>query len=259
MLQKQLVRLGILHVQISCGNMHYNHKILSQAMAIAAGYGCDAVVTGELIECGALFWRKVELQSVPAKMYPYFNHLQETAYKYKMHILIGRAERDWETGKLYSNYTHINEKGEAAAECRKQIIECPEESKYLSQDRNLIWTQIGGVKAALFIGYNEQIKKLMLYCKEQGIDLMICAVSPVYHGNLRKEVSSMGINIQPVIFCSYNMNSDEIDCIGESIYLGTGKGSVLRIQGSHVMVVDYDKKSKSFQLVKIVDVDEILQ
>lgn len=256
---QQLVRLGILHVQISKGNMHYNHRILGQAIAIAAGYDCEAVLTGELIECGSQFWRKINLKSVPGKIYPYFNYLQEIAYKYKMDILMGRAERDSETGKLYSSYTHINQIGEIAAKCRKQVMENVEESKYLSKGEQLVYTKICGLNAVLFIGYNEKIGKLMKYAKDQKADIVVCAVSPMYHGYLRDEVSSIYTDIQPVIFSSYNMLDDEDYFTGESIYFGGGKGSILRLSGSHVIVVDYDKQSKCFQLVRCVNINEMLQ
>lgn len=258
MTQKQKLRMALLHVHIVQGNMYHNHKILSEAMAIAAGYGCQLVLTGELVECGPYFWRNIRLKTIPSKTYPYLESLKEVAYKYRMHIILGRAEKDAESGTLLSTYTHISKLGNINAHYRKQMIESEEEHQYVALGRQLVSTEIEHLKIGLMIGYNQRIEELMMYYKRQDIDLICCAVTPIYHEALSREVENLERFIQPIIFCNYDLEMTEVQYTSESVCLGNGRGMVFRPECSAVIVLDFDRINKSFEMVKCINVHQLL-
>lgn len=65
------LRIAILHLQIKLGNTCYNRKLIALALSIAAGYGAELVVMGELIESGEAFWRNIYLNTIPGEDYPF--------------------------------------------------------------------------------------------------------------------------------------------------------------------------------------------
>lgn len=253
------IRMALLHVEVKQGDMRYTHKVLRQAIAIAAGYGCQLVISGELVECGSDFWRHIYLESVPCQSYPYLEHLKEIAYKYNMHILLGRAERGQVADVLYSTYTHINNGGKLQRYYRKQIMEGFEEASYLTRGDRLICTEIEGLRTGLMIGYNGQAIERMKDYAKQNVDLIVCAVTPTYHPKLFEEIRNTNEYICPTIFCSYDLIGEDTYYKGESICLMAHNSLYFKLGYSAVIVLEYDSYNSYFRIVRSIDINQFMQ
>lgn len=251
------LRIAILHLQIKLGNTCYNRKLIALALSIAAGYGAELVVMGELIESGEAFWRNIYLNTIPGEDYPFLETLKEMAYKYKMNILFGRAYRNIATGQVFSQYTHINDEGEVQAIYNKQVAENTEEANYLTQGNELVVTKIDGLEVGLLLGYNETVQTIINRYEEANVDLIIGGVAPLQNSCIENEINTRDVEV-PLILSNYNV------IIGRNLYQGKTlaitSDTMLKFSPicSEVIILDYLCDCESFEVVNRINVNQVL-
>ncbi|MBE6022114.1 MAG: hypothetical protein E7231_02620 [Cellulosilyticum sp.] len=252
------LRIAILHLQVKLGQTCYNRQLLLSAIAIAAGYGAELVVTGELIESGEDFWRTIYLNSIPGENYPFLETLKETARKYQINILFGRAYRQSDTGRIFSIYTHINEEGEVQAIYKKQVAETTEEGNVLTQGTELVVTNIDGLDVGLILGYNEDVQSIIDRYEEERVDLIIGGITPFRHpcNSLTFDTSEIEV---PLILSNYNILRGRGIVQGESLALS--ENQMLRFCPicSEVIILDYFCDCEYFEVVNRVNVNQVLE
>ena len=251
------LRIAILHLQIKAGNTCCNRKLLSLAISIAAGYGANLVVTGELIESGEMFWRNIYLNSIPGENYPFLETLKEIAYKYKMNILFGRAYRDTDTGQVFSTYVQINDEGEVQATYKKQVAETTEEGNILTQGNELAVTNIDGLEVGLLLGYNETVQTIINRYEEENVDLIIGGLAPLNHLCSQTQIDTSELEV-PLLLSNYNLIMGKKLYQGESLALTEEESLRFCPICSEVIILDYLCDCESFEVVNRVNVNQVL-
>lgn len=251
------LRIAILHIQIKSGDTACNRKLLDVAISIAAGYGVQLVVTGEVIESGEAFWRNIYLASIPGATYPYLVSLEEIASKYKMNILFGRAYRNTDTGQIFSTYTHINDEGQVQAVYRKQVTESPEEANYLTVGKELVVTNIAGLDVGLVLGYNEAVQTIINRYEEEDVDLIIGGIAPLRHPCCATNINTADVDV-PLILANYNLVRNRRVIQGESLAITSDNVLKFCPICSEVIILDYWVDCEKIEVVNRVNVNQVL-
>lgn len=251
------LRIAILHLQIQWGNTCLNRKLLACALSIAAGYGANLVVTGELIESGEDFWKRIYLNSIPGNDYPFLSQLEEMARQYELNILFGRAYRMQRTGQIFSTYTHINDEGQIQAVYEKQVAESEEEAQLLTQGDELVITDIACLKVGLLLGYNEATQEIIEEYDQEGVDLIIGGLTPLRHPCGSTQVNTRNIEI-PILLSNYNLIKRGKLYQGESLAIATEGYIRFCPICSEVIILDYLVDCESFEVVNRINVNQTL-
>ena len=250
------LRIALLHLQIKLGDTVCNRQLLNLAIAIAAGYGAQLAVTGELIESGEAFWQTIYCQSIPGSDYPYLESLKEAAYKYRMNLLFGRAYRNVDTGQLYSIYTHINDEGQIQAIYEKQVSETLEEASHLTRGTDLVVTDIEGLEVGLVLGYNSEVQDIINRYVEERVDLIIDGLAPLRHP-CSETTQIMPVEV-PLLVSNYNLIRNR------KLYQGQGfaitEQSTLKFCPvcSEVIILDFWPGCEKFEVVNRVNVNQVV-
>ena len=250
------LRIAILHLQIRLGQTCYNRELIRNALAIAAGYGADLIVTGELIESGEDFWKYIYLNSIPGDDYPFLETLKEAAYKYKVNILFGRAYRNIETGRIFSTYTHINDEGRIQATYNKQVAETSEEAEILTQGNELAVTNIDGLEVGLVLGYNEEVESIINRYEREKVDLIIGGITPLRHPCQDAQINTSELEV-PLLLSNYNIVQGNKICQGESLALTEDETLRFCPICSEVIILDYWCDCEVFEVVNRINMNQI--
>ncbi len=251
------LRIALLHLQIKQGNTCWNRQLIKLAISIAAGYGANLVVTGELIESGEEFWRNIYLNSIPGDNYPFLEELKEMASKYKLNIIFGRAYRNPETNNIFSIYTHINDEGQVQAIYQKQVAETNLEGQVLTQGEQLVVTRIDCLNIGLLLGYNETVQTIINRYEEEQVDLIIGGLAPLRHPCNTQNINTDDIDV-PLLLSNYNVVIEGKLYRGESIAIGEENSLKFCPICSEVIILDYLLKCEEFEVINRVNINQVV-
>ena len=106
-----VVRIGLFHMKPKLGELQHNTEAIQHAIELAASHGVDWLVTPELAISGYRFAREIGTDWIEADDI-YVAQLQHTVKDHALHVFIGHATRDHNSGALNNSLLHIDRKGD---------------------------------------------------------------------------------------------------------------------------------------------------
>jgi predicted amidohydrolase len=114
-----ILRVALLHLELSGGPESDNLMAIESAIRIAAVHGVNWVVTPETAVQGYFFAGKVGTRNIPVQPSANLQGLIQLANKEKLTVFLGCAEQDAMTEKYYNSCLVIGPEGEIVGRHRK--------------------------------------------------------------------------------------------------------------------------------------------
>ena len=113
------LRIGLLHLAPELGALDENRALIESATRLAAGFGADWIVSGELVVPGYRFAPLLETEWIDEQPDVWLRRLAEVSAEFGVVSFVSHPERDRGSGRLFNSLLVIGRDGRLLGRQRK--------------------------------------------------------------------------------------------------------------------------------------------
>lgn len=232
--------LGLAHLAPRTGDLAGNRALIDAATRVAAGAGCDWVVSGELVEPGYNFVPALGTDWIERRPDAWFADHARLAGALGVASFVDVPDRDAE-GVLRSSLVAVDRDGTIAGRHHK-IAVIPGAESWATAGTSAEPVTVDGLRVGLLVCADAHPPGIADRLAEQGVDLFVSAAAwtPGYHGP-DGEWESISIRTgRPVVVVNRGGVDGQRDFAGAVTTVVIGGERVVEVASAHstVYVVD---------------------
>jgi N-carbamoylputrescine amidase len=258
----EIMKVALLHLDLSGGPQDANLAMLQQALGLAAGEGANWVVTPEMALQGYFFAEKNSHLQIPVQPDDSLGPVIQLVIRHRLTLFLGCAERDAETGKCYNSCLVIGSDGSVLGRHRKTRSHKKGAEAWVTEGDKLEPISCPGMKVGIMVCADSWFVDKARALRDKGAEVLVvlAAWPPTEECGPGDcwERCSMATGL-PVWVCNQTGNREAIDFSqAQSVVVADGKAlfSYSGLQPA-VLLFDWDCERKRVlsDRFKVVAVD----